>query len=109
MEKRTGSIGRLKTAATGNSIDFALFTHVDVEACVKEELQIAFALCDIDIFKKQLENAKTLLVIGDNAGETVFDRVLLEELPLLDITYAVRSAPIVNDATKEDALGFRAG
>jgi len=48
------------------------------------------------------------LYLGDNAGEIVFDRVLLETLreqyPDLKITYAVRGQPIINDAVKQDAL-----
>lgn len=61
-----------------------------------------FALCDVRIFDQQLETARSLLIIGDNAGETVFDRVLIEKLSYLSITYAVRSAPIINDATIDD-------
>lgn len=51
----------------------------------------------------KLKKAKSLLIIGDNAGETVFDRVLIEDFLNLNITYAVRSEPIINDATIEDA------
>ncbi len=43
-----------------------------------------------------------MLIIGDNAGETIFDKVLIEELLNLEIIYAVRSGPIINDATIED-------
>ncbi len=58
---------------------------------------------DIEQFEDRLKHAKTLLIIGDNAGETVFDRVLAEDFSHLDITYAVRSEPVINDATVEDA------
>jgi hypothetical protein len=48
-----------------------------------------------------------VLYVADNAGETVFDRVLLEEIrrryPQLDVVYAVRGRPILNDATEADA------
>ena len=45
------------------------------------------------------------LYLADNAGETVFDRILLEELLKQDVevTYAVKDAPILNDATFQDA------
>jgi hypothetical protein len=99
----------VKIAVTGNVIDSAVGTGVDIERCVGEELGKPFAICETGELERRLKNAKSLLVIGDNAGETVFDRVLLETLPHLDITYAVRSAPILNDATVEDALAAGIG
>lgn len=92
----------LKIAATGNIIDSAIYHDIDVESRVEKELGKEFAVCHTDRFEKLLKNCKTLLVIGDNAGETVFDRVLIEELLYLNIIYAVRSEPIINDATAED-------
>ncbi|MGQ4875952.1 MAG: ARMT1-like domain-containing protein, partial [Promethearchaeia archaeon] len=48
-----------------------------------------------------------LLILGDNSGEIVFDRILIEILqelyPNLEIIYSVRAGPIINDATMEDA------
>ena len=49
------------------------------------------------------DGAKHILYLADNAGEIVFDRLLLEALPLEKITVAVRGAPVINDATMEDA------
>jgi uncharacterized protein with ATP-grasp and redox domains len=71
--------------------------------CIQEELEKECAICDFDVFGNKLKTAQRLLIIGDNAGETVFDRVLAEYLSPLDITYAVRSEPIINDATMKDA------
>jgi hypothetical protein len=102
-EKNDRIYWALKTAAVGNVIDTAINAGLDIEGCVKAELDKRFAVCDLVRFKHRLEKAKSLLVIGDNAGETVFDRVFLEELQNIDITYAVRSAPIINDAVVEDA------
>lgn len=93
----------LKTSATGNIIDAAIYKGIDIEGCVRMELDRRFAFCDIDEFRRLLDNSRTLLIIGDNAGETVFDRLLIEELKWLDITYAVREAPIINDAVMYDA------
>ena len=95
----------LKIAATGNVLDSAINTDVDFDACAEAELARPFSVCDIDKLTDKLRTAKTLLVIGDNAGETVFDRILLNELSYIeDITYAVRSGPVINDATVEDAV-----
>lgn len=59
-------------------------------------------------FRRAVRGARTILYVGDNAGETVFDRILIEELKTIDpaktITYAVRSVPIINDALMDDAL-----
>jgi uncharacterized protein with ATP-grasp and redox domains len=93
----------LKIAATGNIIDLGVYSEVDIEESIIEELAKEFAVCNINKFEKELKHAKNILIIGDNAGETVFDRILIEELGDLDVTYAVRSGPVINDATIEDA------
>lgn len=93
----------LKVAATGNILDSALFSNNNIEVTIEKELNMRFAICDIDVFREKLDATKTLLIIGDNAGETVFDRVFTEAFPQLDIYYSVRSGPIINDATIEDA------
>ena len=54
-----------------------------------------------------MNTSKNILYLADNAGETIFDRVLIEEIKGLygdkSIFYAVRERPIINDALKEDA------
>ncbi len=99
----------LKVSATGNNIDSAIYKDIDIEDFVQKELEKEFSVCDIEQLMSRLKNAKKLLIIGDNAGETVFDLVLAEELINLDITYAVRSEPIINDATIEDAYASGLG
>ena len=47
--------------------------------------------------------ANRILYIGDNAGEAVFDRLLLGQLPKGKALYAVRGGPIMNDCTRQDA------
>jgi hypothetical protein len=58
-------------------------------------------------FKQTLGRAKNVLYLADNAGETVFDRILIEEIKRADphkqILYAVKSGPTINDALEEDA------
>ena len=61
-------------AATGNIIDLGVYSDIDVEQAVIDELKKDFAICDIDKLEEKLKNAKSLLVIGDNAGEAVFDK-----------------------------------
>jgi len=53
--------------------------------------------------KRKLEKAKTVLYLGDNAGEIVFDKLFIGTINHPDLTYVVRGAPIINDVTMEDA------
>jgi len=55
-----------------------------------------------DLFRAA-DDARHILYLADNAGEIVFDRLLIEALPIQKITVAVRGAPVINDATLEDA------
>jgi len=95
----------LKASATGNVMDSALYKDLNIEKCLKEELEKEFAVCDIQSFEKDCIGAKRILIIGDNAGETVFDKMLAEYLSVThEIVYAVREEPIINDVTFDDAL-----
>lgn len=49
-------------------------------------------------------DARRILYLADNAGEIVFDRLLIEALPHHKMTVAVRGRPILNDALHEDAV-----
>lgn len=57
----------------------------------------------IDEFARAVEQANTILYLADNAGEIVFDRLLVERLPREKVTVAVRGKPVINDATLDDA------
>jgi len=98
----------IRFAIAGNIIDFgANGGKFDLEATLKEALTLEFAVCDYDVFCDNLKVAKTLLYLGDNAGEIVFDKLLIEEILKkykLKVYYAVKSEPVINDATKEDAM-----
>lgn len=93
----------VKVAIAGNVIDFGPNGSVDIEAEVNQVLAQEFAVCDYTAFRHALDNASRVLYIGDNAGETVFDRILIEQLRR-PVTYVVRETPILNDATREDAI-----
>lgn len=58
---------------------------------------------DIESFRAAVQDAKSILYLADNAGEIVFDRLLIEQLGPERVTLAVRGAPILNDALEEDA------
>lgn len=94
----------LKIAATGNIIDSAIYSNNDLSSSLEFELAREFAVCDIVPFQDLLKSARNVLIIGDNAGETVFDRILIGQLKNAEITYAVRGEAVINDVTAADAI-----
>lgn len=93
----------IRVAIAGNVIDFGVHSNFDIEAELAEVLKKDFAIFDYDDFKDCLAHTDEVLYIGDNAGESVFDRILIEELKK-PVTYVVRAIPVINDVTYEDAI-----
>ena len=101
----------LQMAILGNYIDFsALQGEVSFEKLDEMLDQAATFHPDRDTFERmcrELKSGKKLLYLTDNAGEIGFDRVFAEEIqrryPHLQITFCVRGALAMNDATREDA------
>jgi len=101
----------LRTAITysiaGNVIDFGTSDgSFDIRHELDRALQNSFCIDHYEQFKIRLEQSKTVLILGDNAGEIVLDRVLVEIISGLydtEITYVVRGNPVLNDVTTEDA------
>lgn len=95
----------VRYAITGNVIDLGAKNGIgrdDIYAEMKNaDKQRLFG--DLDDFKREAFNAKKILYLADNAGEIFFDRLLIEQLPAGRVTLAVRGAPVINDATREDA------
>lgn len=96
----------VKVAAAGNIIDLGILDSVDIEGAMAEVFTEGFAVDHLDAFSKRLAEAERILYLSDNAGEIVFDRILVEELRRRgkEVTLAVKEAPILNDVTLEDAL-----
>jgi len=97
----------LKTAVVGNVIDLAAEVSFDLHGAITSVFDTPFAHDDSVSLRHALSKAKTLLYIGDNAGEHVFDALSIRHLshlyPDLHITYAVRGNPIINDVTLKEA------
>lgn len=94
----------VKAAIAGNIIDYGVKGIIDIEREVLEIMNHDLAIDDFEALRSALEDADDILYLADNTGETVFDRLLIERLDGRKITYAVRSIPILNDATVEDAM-----
>ena len=98
---------RVKIAIVGNILDFGAFElSEDIEKLIKDSLDKDLAVKDIESFENALKKYDNVLYLVDNTGEIVFDKLLLSKIQEydLDITIAVKSQPILNDACMEDAI-----
>jgi uncharacterized protein with ATP-grasp and redox domains len=93
----------VRVAAMGNAMDLSILESVDVAAVAQQVKGTPWAIDHMDHFRCDVAAAQQILYLGDNAGEIVFDRVLVEALPAGKVTFAVKSGAIVNDVTLDDA------
>ncbi|KGG79405.1 hypothetical protein Y919_12380 [Caloranaerobacter azorensis H53214] len=100
----------LKIAMAGNIIDFGALDEISfnlVEEIINKTLNSDFneELCRI--LMDDLSKSKILLYLADNAGEIVFDKIFIKEIvreyPNVEVFFAVRGKPVLNDANEEDA------
>lgn len=106
----------IELAIAGNIIDYGVKNSINVkkelEKILRDEDKIIRrerkSIFDYNAFRRALKKAKTVLYLADNAGEVVFDAILIEEIKKGDgnknIIYAVKEKPIINDALVKDAL-----
>jgi uncharacterized protein with ATP-grasp and redox domains len=96
------------TAIVGNIMEFDIpdnpFKFTDLEKLI-QDAENDLAIDEIPQIFDKAKKAKRILYLTDNAGEIAFDTLLVEELKKLGahVTVAVKSRPILNDATMEDA------
>lgn len=96
----------LRVAVAGNIIDFGAQAAFDLKKDITKILSQDFAIDHSREFRQTLQNARRILYLADNAGETVFDRILIEEMRK-PVIYVVRERPVINDALRKDALNAR--
>ncbi|MGQ9628296.1 MAG: damage-control phosphatase ARMT1 family protein [Anaerolineae bacterium] len=97
----------VRVAGAGNVIDLGIMGNdVDIEKAISDIFNWGFAVNHLEDLEEALLEARNVLYLGDNAGEIVFDKVLVEELVRLDkeVTFVVREVPAMNDILMEDAL-----
>lgn len=99
----------LQAAVAGNVIDMGIMSQIDVPKALNQAFLAGFARSHYAELRRRVEAAGqrggTVLILGDNSGEIAFDRLLAQELKALGVRvqYAVKGAPIINDATHDDA------
>lgn len=100
-------ITALKLSVAGNLIDFGPTHYFDFFEFIKQISNITFEIDDSNILKNYITKIRSLLYLGDNAGEIVLDKLFIEFIkdinPDINIYYAVRGNYILNDVTIEDA------
>ncbi|WP_104697994.1 MULTISPECIES: damage-control phosphatase ARMT1 family protein [unclassified Helicobacter] len=93
----------VQIAALGNVIDYGSQSAFSFQ---NFDFSIDFAIYDFDPFVSKLSKSKSLVYLADNAGENLFDTILIQTLttlyPKLKIFYLVRDKPIINDLTLKD-------
>lgn len=109
---------RLRTAVdlaiAGNILDFGVNHKLDIShelekiLLMRRKKTLKKTFFHYGKFQARLKKSNTVLYLADNAGETVFDRILIEEIkrifPRTQILYGVKEKPIINDALIKDAV-----
>jgi damage-control phosphatase, subfamily I len=94
-------------AIIGNSIDpMGYLSSQDLERAIQGVLENPVSRSSYLDLKAQLEQSNLVIYLGDNCGEIVFDKLLIETIKTLyeiDVAFVVRSVPALNDATLTDA------
>ena len=95
-------------AIVGNIMEFGIPGHKFTFSSLRKLFREAGKDLVIDDTNKiygLAKKANTILYLTDNAGEIVFDTLLVEQLKNmgLTVTVGVKGGPIINDATLEDA------
>lgn len=96
-----------KIAVAGNVIDLAAAVQFDLEDELKKVFDTEFGHNDFKKLEDELRDAKSVVILGDNVGEHIFDYMFVETLkelfPHANYSYMVRGNPIINDVTMKEA------
>ena len=97
--------GSVRAAIAGNVIDFGIYESIDLNGSIDESFRLPLPDADYRNFAQSLQQASAILYLCDNAGEIVFDRLLIETLVAMGkaVTAVVKGSPVINDATLDDA------
>ncbi|MEO1928047.1 MAG: ARMT1-like domain-containing protein [Nautiliaceae bacterium] len=99
-----------KIATAGNVIDLGVHQSYDLTKELEKIFEIEFGINNFDEFEKNIKSSETICYLADNAGENVFDEILIETIkeinPNIKIYYLVRGKPVINDVTLKDLIGL---
>ncbi len=101
-------LASIKSAIAGNVIDFASEYDFDLKDEIYKIFETKLAIDDSAELFIELKKSKKILYLADNAGENIFDEFLLKYIKEnfdIEIFYAVRNKPIINDLTIKDLEG----
>jgi damage-control phosphatase, subfamily I len=96
----------VRLAIAGNIIDFSVNAapnSSDIRNGVKESQSLPLSAVSVRQLGDAVTRARNILYLGDNAGEIVLDRLLIEQLPHERLAFVVKGAPVINDVTLLDA------
>ncbi|MBP7496269.1 MAG: DUF89 family protein [Bacteroidales bacterium] len=93
----------LRLAVAANIIDYGALDKFDLDSTIDRVFQTNFTIDYSSELKEKIKKAKTVLYLGDNAGEIVFDKLFIETIDHRNVIYVVKGGPIINDITIEDA------
>lgn len=93
----------LKLSIAGNIMDYGANHPFELGETINRVVHSAFAIDCSSLLQDKIKRAGKILYLGDNAGEIVFDRLFMETIMHPNITFAVKSAPVLNDALLSDA------
>lgn len=100
----------IKASVYGNAMDFEVedydFKLEEFESKLMRCIEERPIINDVDELLILLKNSDRIIYLLDNAGEVVFDKLLIHEIAQLfkcRIVAVVKERPVLNDATLEDA------
>ena len=96
----------LRFSIAGNILDFALTTNwdqLDLGCFIEKTRLQTLESGPVEKLRAAVKGARSILVLGDNAGEAVFDKLFIEHFGGAEVFYAVKGSPVINDVTLDVA------
>ncbi len=93
----------VKLAIAGNIIDFGPEHSFSVDDTIQRVLKSELYIDDSEALFREINSAKKILYLGDNAGEIVMDKLFIQTMQRPDVQFATRGFPVLNDVVSEDA------
>ncbi len=96
----------LALAIIGNSLDVLIPDQAGGDDLMARLVTARLHPEQLAEFRRRLAGAKTIAYLGDNCGEAVFDRLLIETITSwfdVEVTFIARARPALNDVTLAEA------